>query len=180
MGLFAACICKTFKHKAKILTNEPLNYTYKTRFKDVLIYGTFFPKLKATFPKPETKVTAGQCLGSDQPLEQKSEIKMCSRKAKEFRDTETLIIMLLLLPLSILSDVFVHWGGWEGTGATRQKKRMETKSSWKDMSNNCTHHSCSQLSSWLAADSGVNNSNPWPSTKSEDQFLVEFTHPPLV
>lgn len=33
------------------------------------------------------------------------------------------------------------------------------------------------LSSWLGGDSGVKNSNLWPSTKSENQFLVEFTHP---
>lgn len=32
---------------------------------------------------------------------------MCKEKVKEFRDTETLIIMLLLLSLVILSDVFV-------------------------------------------------------------------------
>lgn len=35
----------------------------------------------------------------------------------------------------------------------------------------------SQLSSWLVSESGVNNSNPWLSTKSKKQFLVEFTHP---
>lgn len=34
-----------------------------------------------------------------------------------------------------------------------------------------------QLSSWLVSESEVNNSNPWLSTKYENQFLVEFTCP---
>lgn len=57
---------------------------------------------------PETKVTAGQCLGSDQPFRTEVWDQDVYQKAKEFIDTETLIIMLLLLPLFILSDVFVH------------------------------------------------------------------------
>lgn len=34
-----------------------------------------------------------------------------------------------------------------------------------------------QLSSWLVSESGVNNSNPWLSTKHENQFLLKFTYP---
>jgi hypothetical protein len=57
------------------------------------------------------------------------------------------------------------------------EKKGWTQKKLKDMENNCIHQSHSQLSSWLVGDSGVNNSNPWLSTKSENQFLVEFTHP---
>lgn len=53
--------------------------------------------LKATFPLPETKATAGQCLASGLTSERKFGIRyICKQKAKEFRRTETLVIMLLL------------------------------------------------------------------------------------
>lgn len=167
---------KHLNMRQKIFTNEPLK-DIKVRFKEV--HRALSSKLNATpFPVPEINQ------GHSWPMFRfRSTLGMkvwdqnkCKQKAKEFRDTETLIIMLLLLPLVILTDVAVHWKDREGRGTTGQKERMETKSSWKDMANNGIHLNCSQLSSWLAGDSGVNNSNPWPSTKSEGQFLVEFTY----
>lgn len=57
-----------------------------------------------------------------------------------------------------------------------KKKRSGDKMKSQDMETTVAI-SQSQLSSWLVGESGVNNSNPWLSTKSKKQFLVEFTHP---
>jgi hypothetical protein len=61
------------------------------------------------------------------------------------------------------------------TRRNKRKKKNGSKMKLKRHGNNCTHPSISAKQ--LVGESGVNNSNPWLSTKYENQFLVEFTYP---